>query len=395
MTLKTLAAIVLSAAVALPSAAADIYQTAWLMAAENPAVKSARASLDSELAGREAQNMLSGLEIEGGVNIPADVDDYRWEVSVGQSFDWPGVYSARRKANALYAKAYSYLYETSLADAAFEATQALIRLAAANQHLELVKYAHDNAERMLEAGEYAFSRGEITVLEFKRMQLDHFNLHAKMTQAKADQKAAEIAVATLNGGALPADIPALPENVFVEPYADYESAFMAYNPSMSAKRLQVQALEADAKVAARAALPSFSVAYKHLYEDETHFNGFSIGITLPQWGKNKKKAAALAAVEAARFEEEAFTLQQNADLRTAYEKALVLNHQVDQSREVFADGTYPEVLRKALEMKKINVLEYINEYNNYLAAASDYIDLKEELMLSMAFLRRYTAPSRQ
>lgn len=383
-----------AAAAVCACAQTDIYTAAWQMAANNKTVSATKEKYEARRHTASAENMLSGPELDMDYKVSEHDAEHRWGIGVGQSFDWPGVYSARRKANAFRGDAFSYLYQSALADAAYEAMQALVKLAAADERLGLLHTAAENARSRNESLEYAFSRGEITVLDYRKAQLELFAIRSRVASVEAERADCLAAVKALNGGTEPEEIPALPADAIVEPLENYAEMFAAYNPALAANRSLAAAFDADVTVARRSALPSFKISYLHEFEEDMHYDGVGLSISLPSWGKSRGASVAKAEAQAARFEAEDYTARINAELAASHARAVVLNRRVDQARPTFTDTSYPELLATALDKGKITVIDYFNEYNVYLEAASEYVQLKADLALAMAYLNRYTAPSK-
>ncbi len=359
------------------------------IAAKNPAVAAAEASYTAELESARAANVLAGPEVDFDYSFsPEGSSDNRWGVSVGQSFDWPGVYRARSKANGYRAEAFRHLYLSRLSDATFEAKQILIRLAAAEEVAALMRTAADNIDRMHDAVEYAYSRGEVTAIDLKKIHIERFSLHSRLARAEAELEGLKATVKALNGGVLPPTVP-LPAGAELESLEDYRMSFETGNPVLAASRSMVQALDADVSVARRSALPSFKVSYVHEYEDRTHFNGFSIGIALPSWSTSRSRRAAEAAVHAESLGSADYTIKMNAELMTNYATAVSLSQRLNKARCAFEGDDYGDLLRTALEKGAITVLNYLTEYNSYLDAAAEYVALKAEMAQAIAFLNRY------
>ncbi|MDE6158140.1 MAG: TolC family protein, partial [Muribaculaceae bacterium] len=149
----------------------------------------------------------------------------------------------------------------------------------------------------------------------------------------------------------------------------------------------------DVEVARRSALPSFKIALSHEFEDMEHFNGFSIGISLPSWSPSRKVAAARAKALAAKLDTESYELTAINDMTGNHVKASRLYSSLQEAADTFDSGAYPELLMIAYENGKLDVLSYLTEYNQYLDAAADYQAQRVELAYALAFLNRYNATS--
>lgn len=394
--LKLLASAIFAALATLSATAAtDIYSAAWKIAAANKGVASAKAAGEAALSSARAENTVAGPEAEFEYKFAdSGNDDNRWGLSVGQSFDWPGAYSARREAINKRAAALELQYDAALADAAYEAMLALIDYAAAEEQLKIIEKAVANTETKNEAIEYAYSRGEVTAIDYRKMKLELFVLRTKAARARTECEAGKAAIAALNGGVLPEELPSLPENEVVEDFSVYRAAFNSFNPAVAARRSMTEALAAEAKAVSRSAMPSLKISYVHDFEENMHFNGFGIGIGLPSWSNRSRSKAAKAEVEAARLDAEDFSTTSNAELEATYAAAVELNRRLDRDRATFTGDDYTALLDRALDIRKITVIEYFNEYTTFLDAVVDYVSLKADLARAMAYLNRYTAPAK-
>lgn len=384
---KTLAAVSLFAALAMQAQSLD--SLALQLALKDPAVTAAKNNYDAEIESARAANTLAGLDVDLDYKFAPDRGDNRWGVSVGQSFEWPGVYGARSKATRYRAEAFGQLYRGALVDAAFRANVALSALAASEQRLALLKDAYANMGMLYESSEYAYSRGEITILEMKRVELERFSLAKRRAQAEVELEAARASVRALNGGEDLAVRLSLPQQTHLLPLAEYQQLFNTNDPVLVANNGLFRAAQADASAARLGVLPSFKLAYVHDFEDGTHFNGFSIGVSLPSWNFRSQTRAAEAKAVAEQLSAHDYVLKTNAELVANHAKAVRLNSLVDDGARAFGDDDYPVLLRKALDMGMLNIRDYLTEYNRYLDAEADYIELREQLAQALAYINRY------
>ncbi len=155
-------------------------------------------------------------------------------------------------------------------------------------------------DRMSEAVDRAFERGDVTILEVHKLRMERFATASRCAEAEAEAESARAAVKALNGGVLPElphDILALSRPM---PLGHYEAGFKEHNPSLAANSLLAKVAQSEIEVARRAALPSFSVAYTHAYEEATPLQrlqrGYNSAVVVAQaLGGSRAKARATAA----------------------------------------------------------------------------------------------------
>ncbi len=354
------------------------------IADSSPALQQLRHSYEAELEEARAANALQGIEADFDYKFGSQDD--RWGVAVSQGFDWPGVYSARRKANGFRADAYRYLYAGERADRVCEASQALIEYAAAEGQLQLLNTSLDNVNELRAAYSTAFEKGAATILEVRKLELEAFATEGRVADARQRLNSARAALLAL-GAEVPAAVPALP----AYSVADVEGLTADNNPALRAAGSLADAARADISAARRSALPSFKVGFVHDYEDGQHFNGFSVGISLPSWSPRHSVAAArsraLAAEAAVELAVPAFNARVNADRA----EAVALAARIAFGADLFGSDDYPALLRKALDRRAMTLPEYLREYNDYLEAKAEYIDMQARLASLYSSLKRYSA----
>lgn len=392
---KTIALMALS--LAFGAGAFDIDSEALRIAAAQPALQTRKALADAEMAEYSAANVLEGPEAEFEYKFgPAGVEN-RWGLSIGQSFEFPGVYGARSKANRLRRGAFGELYRSDLMDMALEVKTAMIRLAQASETYKVVTEASENVDRLYRTYREALDRGETTILEVRKIELRRFEMARKADEARKELTEAQAAMSVLCGGAenvaglAPDAIPVRE----LKSFEYYRNAMTEANPRLAYESGIADAENAAVSVARRSALPSFRLSYIHDFEEGNHFNGFGISISLPSWNNRHNVAAARARALAAEQTLADSRLRAVADLNAGYEAASRLYSTLTLGRDALDTSDYPEYLSLALESGRINIFTYLTEYADYLDSRLEYIGLKGDYARAEAQLARYTAPSQQ
>ncbi|MDE6853454.1 MAG: TolC family protein [Muribaculaceae bacterium] len=374
---------------AISAIADDFDEAARSIAEANTQVAASRARYEARLEEGRAANVLAGPEVEVDYKFAPSGAENRWGVSVGQSFDWPGVYASRRKANGYRADAFAQLYRSEFVEKALEAKQLLIAIAESQKQLELLRTASETMTRLAEAYETAFAQGETTMLEVSKIRLRRFEIENRLAKAEVEDEQLLNNLRVLNGGAGCPEVPELPLTAHLKSLDEYRKELENNDPGVAANRMLESAAMADVSTARRSGLPSFRLAYVHDYEEGFHFNGFSVGISLPSWGPRASVKAARAEAMAQIQDTGDYALRVNARLLNDYRLCARLDSRVDAARRLFVDDIYPAQLLKALDAGRITLFEYLSEYGSYLDAKSEYYALCGELAQACASLDRY------
>lgn len=369
--------------------AAGIDSLAINYAKLNPEVQAASFEIESEYQNSLDANMLSGPEAE--FEYKFGKEENRWGVSVGQSFDWPGLYSARSKANKYRSYSATLLRSTFLSDKALEIKLAVQTYCRARDLYETYSATISHFGMLKAAYEKNLARGECTILDVKRIEIECFKAAVEQKEVESELKAAAALLLSLGDQELldAANIytfkPSAPASFDYYFHAmENGSTLLAYHKSQS------QLAMAEASVARRSALPSFKLSFVHDFEEGSHFNGFGIGIALPTWNRSHRTAAAKAEYNARMNDALDCHKQLSTALMAEYAHATDIYPNLQASGSVFADNDYPALLKKALDAGQITLFQYISEYVEYNGAKTTYINLLYDYAEALARLNRYS-----
>ena len=377
--------IALFAAAAITGHAADIDSLAATIASANPAVRARQAELRSASLAASADAMLPGPEIEGE-HLWGPSGDNRWGVGISQSFDWPGVYAAKRGARRAADNAFVQLAHAELAEQRLAAKLALIDLVAARREAATVRDIYNNVQEFLDLTRRALDHGQATILDVRKLQIEQLEVGRRLEEA--EQARAE-ALAALRAMGCDTDVPdALDYPAASADYADAAARWMA-SPALMAARAEADASAARAKAAARSCLPGFSLGYRHQYEGGTHFNGLSVGIALPAWGASRSKAAARAEAGPAALQAEAQTAATASQFDAQRRRVVALGERLEAYDGALATSDYPALLRKSLDGGQISMLTYIQELNFFMEARIAREQAARDYHLALATLNKY------
>lgn len=382
-----LGAFMVSAAASAQSLDAICYSAAL----ETPTLKAEEARIKAQRLENEAENSLAGPEADFDYKFNASGGENRWGVTVGQAFDWPGVYYSRRKSNKLRESALENLHRQNIADKALEIKLAAIRLGQAREAMRILGEAKANFEELAAKQKHAYDRSEATVLTLRKSELQLMSVNTTLAEAENELSQAEAALEAVAPGSLARfdgiDILAI---VDLKPEQTYLEALNA-SSGMTSISAEAAAARNDISVAKRAAMPSFKLSYVHDYEEYTHFNGFGISIALPSWQPAKSVDLARAKAIAAEFDAVDYGVVQRAQLHADYVEAQRLYARIADQRELIATD-YPAILKKAYDAEIITIFDYLTEYNDYLDTLARHNDLvagyaQAEAKLAKNFLK--------
>lgn len=361
------------------------------IAGQSVAVTEANARAEATARSEATAGNLGDTQIEGEYLWGKENVDNKWNIGVSQSFDWPGVYSARRREAAERTRAARYEAAATFAQEQLNARLALTDYVNACRNIEVLAEVDDYLNALMK-DVASTGDSELTVLDINKMKIEHARLKLQILQWEDTRGEA---VATLRAIAPTEDVasiistldPVYPVYTLLAP-ADYVTAINNDNRVKSLEST-LEATRRATSVAAREALPGFSLGYVHAYEEQTHFNGLSAAITLPLFSARGKKAAAVSETFAASTAVVALRSSLEAEIVSTCQRARRLKESINDLAPVFDTQNNVALLQKALNGGQISRLEFLTELTYILNANQTYLDLLYQYNLAMARLCRY------
>ena len=343
----------------------------------------------ASVAQNRAENALEGLEVGGERMWSADpAKKDKWAVSVSQSFDYPGIYRARKQANDFNTQAFDYLQLSLISDKALSVKLLIIDIINAQARLDFYKQVGENLQRMDSLTQRSFELGNVTILDVRKMQLAVLDNDSRISTCESD---VAVLMASLRGlGGVFSESDAMwqsyPIQCLLEPSRNPENYYEYHIGSFRS-----QAAQAATEAIKLGAMPSFALGYRHAFEDGTHFNGLSVAVKLPSFSQKQRRNAAKLEAEALTAEFDGQLALTMAEAVGNYNSAMSLKASLEQYRNLSGDSSYLELLKRAYDGGAMTIIDYLNEINIFSDARLNYIDLEYRYNLTLARLNRYRA----
>ena len=358
--------------------------------ANNPTLRNMTRSADAAVISARGAGQLAGAEVEGEYMFGSGAAD-KWSAGVSQSFDLPEAYKARRRAANAAADAVRGDIAIARRQTATEARLLFVDGVYNTRRIATLQLLKQNLDSVARSIEYGYDKGELTILDLKKIRLELFKLDNEISLCRQELDGVNASLCLLAG-----------DSTLRTDFSDYQllpllsrEQYIAYAqqiPQVAAARSQADALVLDARASEFSRRPTFSLGYRHAYEDHHHFNGLTASIGLPSWGHNYdadyKRALAENAIEQSRTEVDAAVLSVCSD----YDRAVQLRQTLAAMTKVVIDDEYVELMMLAYRGGQINVITMIQEINFYIEASLDYQSTDRDYRRLLARLDSYTQP---
>ena len=319
----------------------------------------------------------------------------RIDVSVRQTFDFPTAYAHRSKIADLQKASVDISYKAERLNVLLSAKQACIELAYQNALFREYAARLKNAERIAEVYKIKLDKGEVNILEHNKAQLNLTSARAEVAKIEAECAALLSELKLLNGGKELSiafgegfavlnsqfSISTLPAN-FEEWYASAENK----NPVLQYVRTQIEIEQRNIQLRRAMGLPKFSAGFMSEKIVGEHFQGVTVGMSIPLWENKDRVKQAQAQALAAEAMYEDSKIQFYNRLQTLYAKAVALQQNAQTVRQSLGDYNNEELLKKALDAGEISLLNYLFEIEYYYNAMNMALETERDSEMATAEL---------
>ena len=360
--------------------------------ANNLVVSVSKQSINSEKADLSTINNLSDPEIEFSHQWGQKGIGNKWGIGISQSFEWPGVYQSRKKRISSEQMALEQIHRETIRKIRFEIRCSLIDIAYYKQLISITQSQMNRIDSLYSLYLKGASLGEISKLDINKLKIERIITSRQLNEAENAFKECVTKIVELNGGKDCSDIVS---NISDFPNDEllsmdyYKSKSLLDDPTTAYRSHLSDAIKYQEQELKRSNIPGFSVGYNHDYELGEHFNGVSIGLTLPLFSNRHKTAA----IEQRKLLLESEQIEAENSLKstieTAYDQVLNLDREIGQYNSVLKDSDNVRLLDIALNSGHITLIEYLLEINYFIDAHKQLLEINRQRAINMSKLTQW------
>ena len=386
---------ILAAALVLSSAQAiTIDDVLTQVKQNNTQLKAAGARLDADQKSLKSSNNLPDPEVGGAYLFGKGPLDDKWEIGISQQVEWPGVYSARSNAADAFINALQHGYSAEQLEVLNQARSLCIDIVGYNNLIQFNQGVLDNLNRLFDTYNKALAHGEVSIIDVNKLKIERLLMQQKIDEATSLRTAAVEQLKGINGGIDIAGAESLSTYAPL-PLLSLEQHLTqarSSSPLLAKQNALVTAQSKNATATARQSLPSLSLGYRHVCEMGDHFNGISMGVSLPVFSNRGKKSAARASVFAAEMDASFTQNTIESNIITCHQRATALKNQIGVYDNALTSTDNIAVLNKALNGGEMSLLNYLQELRYFVEAQAVMLSLQNDYNKTLAQLWQYTMP---
>lgn len=390
--IRNIAIIILLCLSAISGEAADFDDIVSSLLGGDRQLELSRRQAAAESEALKASNTLSDPEAEFEF-LSTGKGDRKYEFSVSQSIDWPGVYGARNRQIRLEQEGLRIDNELAVNEQRMKLRGLLVDIIAVNKVIAQLSTAADGWSELLETLETAYRRGDVTVIDVNKMRIEATDFKMKLSEAKRlkEELISELLLMSENAGEHAERCGSIAEFPLIEfeSLEQYMAKAKAADASLHLARNRALVAKARREVATKSTLPGFSAGYRLSHEDGELFNGFAVGISVPLWRASKERRVAASEEVAAIFGERVEEIKIEKRVDASYRKATDLKDAIAEYGKALAASDNAGLLRRAYDAGAITLTEFVFDMNYFVDANVQYIELQRQYYKMLVELSRY------
>jgi outer membrane protein TolC len=312
----------------------------------------------------------------------------RTDISVTQTFDFATILGMRSKTAGQQNALLELEYRTRLMNILLEAKQYCIDMVYYNALKKALSLRLQHAETMARSYRERLDRGDVSILEYNKAQLNLATVQGDMARTAVEQKAALQALQRLNGGiAVTLDDDNYAGATLPHSFDAWFEAATPKNPVLEAVNEEVALRKRQVGLAQAANWPALSAGYMSEKVTGETFQGVTLGLSIPLWGNKNRTKQAKAAVRAAESKQADLRVQLYTHLQSLYDRAAGLQDIAAATRQSLMTLNNTALLQKALDAGEISLLNYLVEVELYYDTVTRALEAERDYEKAVAELR--------
>ncbi len=314
----------------------------------------------------------------------------RTDINIKQSFDFPTAYGFRRQIADYRNLQAGFEYQQQRKDILYEARLLCTGIIYANALDEEFSKRLANAQSLADAYQALYDKGQVSILEHNKAQLNLLNIRKEVEVRTIERTAYLKQLSALNGGiAIELNQRSFPVRVLPSDFDQWYSNAEKTNPSLQWLKQEIEVNMQQEKLNRALSLPKASAGYMSEKIVGEHFQGVSVGVSIPLWeNKNTVKYAqaqtlALQSIEVDR------KLQFYNQLKIQFGRAASLQKTALEYRQLLESSNNAVLLKKALDKGEITLINYLMELSFTYSAMDNLLESEYELNKALSLLAQY------
>ncbi len=298
----------------------------------------------------------------------------RHDFSIRQTFDFPTAYLFKNKLSSSGKIVSDLNYEKSRQDILLEARKLCVDVIYQENLLRIASQREEDANRMVMAYRKMLEEGKGNKLDLNRALIALAQVKSEILLLKNHQMEMLSKLKVMNGGeSLVVNMINFPEVPLPANFEDWYSINSNQITELKLLREMIVSKDLTVKVQRSLTLPKFSAGYMSEKVTGEQFQGVTLGMSLPLWGNRntvKTLKAEYSSLELKLSEEE---LRIKAEMNIQFDRVISFRSMAENLRTTLLETNNETLLKRALELGEITLMDYLIEYDRYYGLQKEWI----------------------
>lgn len=357
----------------------------------NTTLSAYRKSIDAEKIGNKTGLTPQNPEVEFNYlwGNPAAIGN-RTDFSIKQSFDFPTAYSYKNQISNLKNDQAELEYKKRRNEIIYQTRLVCVKLTYYNALKVELRKRHTNAMIVADAYKSKYNTGDVGILEYNKAQLNLLNITTEVENNEMERNILLSELAALNGGNSInfSDSLFSTQSISIN-FEQWFAKSEANNPLLQWVKHEIAISEKHVKLNTALSLPKFYGGFMSEQVVGQHFQGISVGVSIPLWENKNTVNYAKAKTIAIQSMEADAKLQFYNQMKAAHLKAASLQSSANDYRQNLKAYSNADLLKKALDKGEISLSEYIFELSLYYESINKLLEMEQNLNIAFAALNRF------
>lgn len=308
---------------------------------------------------------------------------------ISQSFDFPTVYSAKKKLAAGQSKLSELEFQLFRQDKLLEAKLKFYDYAFLLKKKAEYQRRMEHSTKLYQSYQTNFDQGNTSVLDLNKARLQNLKIKSAYQLVLQELESLHQELELLAGGTLNQANAIQLSGEELPPLVAILEEVQANQPELIYLTQAQKVAEMDVKLTKQNWLPNLELTYEGEKVPEGTYRGVRAGIAIPLW---KEKNTVRHAQARAWFEESRYQARISSILNETtkhYQQAAAydsIRREYETTLEEAANNIF---LDKALNLGQISVIEYFNELTFYYEAMDAYLEIEKNYYQTLAKLQAF------
>ncbi len=354
----------------------------------NTTLKSLRESVEAEKLGNKTGIYLSNPE--AGVNYlwgkPGETGN-RTDINIKQNFDLPALLGIKSKVAD---------GQNNLAELQYKVNRMNILLTAKLYCIELIYYNAlkkelnvrlEHAETIAEGYKSQMEKGNANRLEYNKAQLNLSAVQGERSRVEVERNVLLSQLKRLNGGTdVVLEDDQYSSTLLPTRFEEWFAQAAGKDPALEYTRQETEVRKKQVSLNRAMNWPVFSAGYMSEKTVGQHYQGLTLGVSIPLWENKHRVKQAEAAVLASEAREQEAKQQLYDQLQMLHQRALGLKTTVENYRKALENNNNTDLVEKALQVGEISLLDYMLELGLYYDTVNQVLEAERDYQKALAEL---------